>query len=190
MCRRLYSRPIKNLKRIIRFFYNSVNGNSSQAPSNQEMTTYLRSLGLNTTERLSGGISSQTCPLCPKPHNNDRTNFWTLNFKENSGLFMCFRCGSSGNWNQFKRKMNTESKELSTRTPNQSRIHTSHSSNFRANSRDFDNSMSQEREYMHSSAQRGKTHRRVQFNTLRLQDQSRPDPSNADDVDAGIDRFS
>jgi hypothetical protein len=77
------------------------------------MINYLKSNGFNVIERFSGGIQSETCPLCPKPHNNDKSNLWTLNFKENAGLFMCFRCGSSGNWKQFKKFINPEETDSS-----------------------------------------------------------------------------
>ena len=48
---------------------------------------------------------SETCPICPKHHNHDRSNFWTLNFKDNDGLYFCFRCGGSGTWGGFYKLM-------------------------------------------------------------------------------------
>lgn len=47
----------------------------------------------------------QICPLCSKPHHNQRDNMFTLNIKRLSGVFNCFRCGSKGNWLQFKQSV-------------------------------------------------------------------------------------
>ena len=106
MLRRLSFRSVNTLKRISKYHCNTHNYTNYQPPKNQEMINYLRSNGLNVIEKYSGGITSETCPLCPKPHNSDKSNLWTLNFKQDSGLFICFRCGSSGNWNQFKKYIN------------------------------------------------------------------------------------
>jgi len=37
------------------------------------------------------------CPLCPKPHNNDPSNFNTL-LIYNKGIYQCYRCGNRGNF--------------------------------------------------------------------------------------------
>ena len=42
------------------------------------------------------------CPACPKPHNNNRTNLNTCGINRQTGVFNCFRCGTSGTWRQFK----------------------------------------------------------------------------------------
>ncbi len=42
-------------------------------------------------------IRVKYCPLCPKPHNNDPSNFNTL-LIYNKGLYQCFRCGNRGNF--------------------------------------------------------------------------------------------
>ena len=45
------------------------------------------------------------CPLCPKPHNDDPTNMNTLSIKMPEGIFNCFRCGTHGNWFDFKNQV-------------------------------------------------------------------------------------
>ena len=50
----------------------------------------------------SGQISVQYCPFCPKPHNYERDNQFTLNIKPHSGAFFCFRCGIKGSWLDLK----------------------------------------------------------------------------------------
>mmetsp|Transcript_35564 Transcript_35564/g.6405 ORF Transcript_35564/g.6405 Transcript_35564/m.6405 type:complete len:87 (+) Transcript_35564:32-292(+) len=63
--------------------------------SNQDIREFLQRCNLEFKESSNGYIA-KTCPICPKPHNDDRTNFFTLGFKYNSGIFNCFRCGASG----------------------------------------------------------------------------------------------
>ena len=42
------------------------------------------------------------CPLCPKPHNEDFSNMYTMGIKSTTGVYHCFRCGAGGNWFNFK----------------------------------------------------------------------------------------
>lgn len=79
------------------------NSNKLYIPGNKKISQFLKDAGLNVREKASGGFVTETCPLCPKHHNNDRSNHWTLNFKDNEGLYFCFRCGSSGTWSNFYR---------------------------------------------------------------------------------------
>jgi len=53
----------------------------------------------------SANYQLQFCPLCPKPHNNDYSNMYTMNVIKATGTFHCFRCGSKGNWFDFKDKV-------------------------------------------------------------------------------------
>lgn len=48
-------------------------------------------------------ITARYCPVCPKPHNEERTNLYTFSVKKSEGVFNCFRCHQKGNWTQFKR---------------------------------------------------------------------------------------
>ena len=63
--------------------------------SNSEIKEFLQRIGLEYKETGSG-FTTRYCPLCPKPHYEERTNLYTLGFKANSGVFHCFRCGVSG----------------------------------------------------------------------------------------------
>lgn len=72
--------------------------------SNEEIKEFLTRNSLEFRE-TSVGFTTRVCPLCPKPHNEDRTNLFTLGFKQNSGVFHCFRCGASGSWYDFKNYM-------------------------------------------------------------------------------------
>ena len=57
---------------------------------------------LENKRSASGQIIVKYCPFCPKPHNFQRDNQFTLNIKANSGAFFCFRCGVKGSWLDFK----------------------------------------------------------------------------------------
>lgn len=76
--------------------------------SGEEIARFLHSRQIEFRWRGGSQIAAKTCPLCPKPHKNLSTNFWTLNFKTESGVFMCFRCGSVGSWQNFVRKVQGE----------------------------------------------------------------------------------
>ena len=69
--------------------------------SNTDIKEFLTRIGLEYKETNSG-FTVRYCPLCPKPHYEERTNLYTLGFKANSGVFHCFRCGVSGSWYDFK----------------------------------------------------------------------------------------
>lgn len=69
--------------------------------SNTEIKDFLMRIGIEYKE-TSNGFTARYCPLCPKPHYEERTNLYTLGFKANSGIFHCFRCGVSGSWYDFK----------------------------------------------------------------------------------------
>ena len=69
--------------------------------SNSEIKDFLNRIGIEYKE-TSNGFTARYCPLCPKPHYEERTNLYTLGFKSNSGVFHCFRCGVSGSWYDFK----------------------------------------------------------------------------------------
>ncbi|OMJ81488.1 hypothetical protein SteCoe_18056 [Stentor coeruleus] len=69
--------------------------------SNTEIKDFLMRIGLEYKE-TGNGFTARYCPLCPKPHYEERTNLYTLGFKANSGIFHCFRCGVSGSWYDFK----------------------------------------------------------------------------------------
>lgn len=69
--------------------------------SNSEIRDFLARIGVEYKE-TSNGFTARYCPLCPKPHYEERTNLYTLGFKANSGVFHCFRCGVSGSWYDFK----------------------------------------------------------------------------------------
>lgn len=67
-----------------------------------------------------GQIVLKFCPLCDKPHKNQVSNMWTLNIKGSNGVFMCFRCGKYGSWNDFVRQLIGE--EQRTNDLNQSKM--------------------------------------------------------------------
>lgn len=68
---------------------------------NSEIRDFFTRIGLEYKETANGFVT-RYCPMCPKPHYEERTNLYTLNFKTNSGVFHCFRCGVSGSWYDFK----------------------------------------------------------------------------------------
>lgn len=68
---------------------------------NVEIRAFLQRNGLEFKESPNG-FTMRACPICPKPHNEDRANLYTLGVKANSGVFHCFRCGASGSWFDFK----------------------------------------------------------------------------------------
>ena len=47
----------------------------------------------------------QYCPLCPKPHNNEYSNMYTMNILKDVGNYKCFRCEAQGNWFNLKNKI-------------------------------------------------------------------------------------
>ena len=57
-------------------------------------------------------ISARYCPICPKPHNEERTNLYTFGVNKSNGLFNCFRCNQSGNWAQFKELLSQRDGDL------------------------------------------------------------------------------
>ena len=71
--------------------------------TNDQIFGFLKTHHLQYKTRSSGQIVVETCPICPKPHNGKPDNLWTLNFKPNSGAYLCFRCGSYGSWHDFIR---------------------------------------------------------------------------------------
>ena len=70
---------------------------------NSQIFKFLKQQNLEYKTRGEGQIVIKACPLCKKPHNDQESNFWTLNIKSNSGAFLCFRCGNYGSWNEFVR---------------------------------------------------------------------------------------
>ena len=54
-------------------------------------------------EDKGASIQTRYCPVCTKPHNEERTNLYTFGVTKAEGLFNCFRCNQSGNWYQFKK---------------------------------------------------------------------------------------
>lgn len=71
--------------------------------TNEKMEEFLTRQKLVYKVRANGQIVIKECPFCSKPHNNKVSNLWTLNLKENSGAFLCFRCGTHGSWYDFVR---------------------------------------------------------------------------------------
>lgn len=76
-----------------------------KSPTNDSISRFLQDNNLVYKTRASGQIVVEKCPLCPKPHKDQTTNMWTLNFKQNNGAFLCFRCGVHGSWTDFVRKI-------------------------------------------------------------------------------------
>lgn len=56
-----------------------------------EVKAQLMALGLGFKDD-GEQVQVEWCPLCPKPHNNQRTNMYTLGIKQETGAFNCFRC--------------------------------------------------------------------------------------------------
>lgn len=70
--------------------------------NNDMIISLLEKFKLDHKIYSSGQISVKYCPFCPKPHNFQKDNQFTLNIKPNSGAFFCFRCGIKGSWIDFK----------------------------------------------------------------------------------------
>lgn len=114
------ARPTRSLRsavvvgsRLRRFFENAApqEGFESQIGvtksyahvSNQKIEEFLERHNVKFKSRANGQFVIRECPFCPKPHKNVMSNLWTLNLKENSGAFLCFRCGNHGSWYDFVR---------------------------------------------------------------------------------------
>ena len=69
---------------------------------NDSILQLLDKFKLEYKKYASGQIVIKYCPFCPKPHNFQRDNQFTLNLKANSGAFFCFRCGIKGSFLDFK----------------------------------------------------------------------------------------
>lgn len=69
-----------------------------------EIVNFLSTHKLRFRENASN-YTLQYCPLCPKPHNGEYDNMYTLNIIKSNGAYHCFRCGSKGNWFDFKDKV-------------------------------------------------------------------------------------
>ena len=78
-------------------------GKSYARVTNEKIEEFLERHRIKYKARSNGQIVVRECPFCTKPHKNLITNLWTLNFKENSGAFLCFRCGHHGSWYDFIR---------------------------------------------------------------------------------------
>lgn len=72
-----------------------------RSPDNKSISKFLQDNGLSFKMRSTGQIVVEKCPVCPKPHKDQISNMWTLNIKQNSGAYLCFRCGSYGSWTDF-----------------------------------------------------------------------------------------
>ena len=70
----------------------------------QEILSFLNTHKIKYKEN-NKDFTLQFCPLCNKPHNNEYDNMYTLNILKQIGNYKCFRCGSSGNWFDFKNKV-------------------------------------------------------------------------------------
>jgi hypothetical protein len=81
-----------------------------------EIFSTLAQLGSNPEDRGSQ-IMAQYCPVCPKPHNEERTNMFTFGVSKLDGLFNCFRCNQKGNWRQFKRLISEKNGDLFEEAP-------------------------------------------------------------------------
>lgn len=69
---------------------------------NDSILQLLDKFKLEYKKYASGQTVIKYCPFCPKPHNFQRDNQFTLNLKANSGAFFCFRCGIKGSFLDFK----------------------------------------------------------------------------------------
>jgi hypothetical protein len=70
----------------------------------QEILNFLSTHKIKFKEN-SKDYTLQYCPMCNKPHNNEYDNMYTMNILKQIGNYKCFRCGSSGNWFDFKNKV-------------------------------------------------------------------------------------
>lgn len=97
-----FANSLKQLISVCRVRYNTSMFDFKSC-SNEQIFGFLKSHNLQHKMRSSGQIVVESCPLCPKPTHDKPDNLWTLNFKANSGAFLCFRCGSHGSWHDFVR---------------------------------------------------------------------------------------
>lgn len=100
--------PLKN-----GFFFSTNNIKSSETEMSK-VFNILEILELDPTDSAEH-IKVKICPLCPKPHNDDPTNFNTLNIHKEKKVFHCFRCGSKGHLKRFLKilsKMNESINEI------------------------------------------------------------------------------
>ena len=81
-----------------------MNQGASMSLSNvsvKQITQFLEENHMESKTRANGQIVLKICPVCPKPHKNLLSNYWTMNISTEKGQFHCFRCGSYGTWFNF-----------------------------------------------------------------------------------------
>eukprot|EP01084_Bolivina_argentea_P223014 377397_1 len=69
----------------------------------QDITAYLTQRLLEH-KRTGKEVVVKHCPFCHAT-NGRADNLWKLYIEANGGAYMCHRCGSSGSWYDFKRKL-------------------------------------------------------------------------------------
>lgn len=84
---------------------NKYNRNRIKSMDYDKVNELLENLNLEPKVSESE-IKLKYCPLCPKPHNDDPTNFYTLNISKLKNLYHCFRCASKGHVIQLIKILN------------------------------------------------------------------------------------
>ena len=74
--------------------------------STPEITQFLDEMELKWEER-GDELVVRECPLCRKPHYNEKTNLYTLNIHKWKGCFFCFRCGAKGSWFDLRKSLSS-----------------------------------------------------------------------------------
>ena len=98
------------------YYKNNFNNNSEDTKSNMskiynvnfdKIFSLLETLNLEP-RNLENEIKIKYCPLCLKPHNNDPTNFYTMNISKLKNVYNCFRCCNKGHVFQLVKKLNKD----------------------------------------------------------------------------------
>ncbi|KAL4479607.1 hypothetical protein ABPG72_004203 [Tetrahymena utriculariae] len=86
-----------------RFFHSHTKMSSHYILREDEIYELLNKFNIQYKQSQSNQqIQLEWCPFCPKPHNNDVSNSYTLGIKKQSGQFNCFRCSIHGSWWDFR----------------------------------------------------------------------------------------
>ena len=102
-----YEKPQKKFLQKTQYFSNNNYKNNSSYPNSYNFTKINSKLNheilfsifesCDLEPKTQGNhIRLKTCPLCDKPHNNEKSNLNSLALNTQNMLFNCFRCGNKG----------------------------------------------------------------------------------------------
>ena len=75
--------------------------------SDTEIQAVCENNGIDASQsrKTNGHVVLKECPFCSKPTKGKADNFYKMYIKIGGGAYFCHRCGASGSWYDFKRKL-------------------------------------------------------------------------------------